>query len=168
RIVDATAGAVVNVRPSPDGRTLAYGLQTRGNDVVVWFVKDLETGRIVSGDGVPVRIETVYWNQDEKESTGFYYSSPPTPEEEQDGKLGRRIRFRSIVPEQAKDQRSDKVIFENPEWPHYADYGLYELEDGHRFVAYRVQGAAEIPLAAYLGDTGQPAAPPTPLSESSE
>jgi prolyl oligopeptidase len=59
-------------------------------------------------------------------------------------------------------------MFENPEWPNYADYGLYELEDGHRFVAYRVQGAAEIPLAAYLGDTGQPAAPPTRLYASSE
>src|SRR4030095_3476214 len=31
RIVDATAGPVVDFRPSPDGRKFAYGLQTRGN-----------------------------------------------------------------------------------------------------------------------------------------
>ena len=46
------------------------------------------------------------------------------------------------------------VIFENPEWPNYADYGLYEVEAGKKLVAYRVQGSAEIPLAAYVGKPG--------------
>jgi prolyl oligopeptidase len=157
-IVDGNAGAVVDFRLSPDSTKVAYGLKTKGGDVVRWSVKDLDTKELLGGTSVPVRLGTVYWD---RASTGFYYSSPPSREEGQTGKRGKRIRYRSIRRDVAQDQRSDPVIFENPEWPNYADYGLWELETGQK-LAYRVQGAAEIPLAAYLCEAMDDATPPLP------
>src|SRR4030095_2841350 len=146
----------IEFRLSADYTKVAYGLKTKGGDVVRWSVKDLDTKELLGGNSVPVRLGTVYWD---RESTGFYYSSPPLPEEEQTGKRGKRIRHRSILRGAAKDPWPDRVIFENPEWPNYADYGLWELQTGQK-LAYRVQGSAEIPLAAYLCDAADDATPP--------
>jgi prolyl oligopeptidase len=161
--VDSRQGDVVDFRLSPDSQKVAYGLQTGGSDAVRWLVRDVTTRAILSGEPVTVRLGTVYWD---RASNGFYYSSPPSAKEEETGTRGRRIRYRSIKPDVAKNPLSDPVIFENPEWPNYADYGLCELEGGGR-LAYRVQGSAEIPLAAYLCDAAGNATP-TCLYASSE
>src|SRR5262249_46000281 len=105
-------------RLSPNNLKVAYALKARGSDVASWFVKVVATKERVSGEPVLVRLESVYWDQN---STGFFYSSPASAREIEKGSQGRRIRYRSIRPGDAKDQRSDRVIFENPEWPNYAD-----------------------------------------------
>src|SRR4029453_6836290 len=166
-IVDDKDGAVVEFRLSPDYSKVAYGRKTKGGDVVLWSVKDLRPLELLGGDSVPGRLGTVYWD---RASTGFYYSSPPSPEEEQNGKRGKRIRHRRLLPAGAKQQQADRVVFENPEWPNYADYALWGMETGQK-LAYRVQGSAEIPLAAYLCDAAddtKPLPPPKCLYASSE
>jgi prolyl oligopeptidase PreP (S9A serine peptidase family) len=103
----------------------------------------------------------VYWD---KKSSGFYYSGSPSLEEELAGARGKRLKYRSIL----RPRRPDFSVFENPEWPNYADYGLCEVEAGRTYLAYRVQGAAEIPLAAYFGQGRREHIDWTPLYVSSE
>jgi hypothetical protein len=162
--VDGGGADVVDYRLSPDNEKVAYGLGENGGDISHWAVKHLNTGELLSGESVAVQLGTVYWDCD---STGFYYSNATFREEERTGTRGRRLRFRSIVPGEAQDPRTDRMIFANPEWPNYADYGIWE--GGGRYLAYRVQGDAEIPLAAYLGQVAAESnAHPVPLYASHE
>src|SRR5262249_2269251 len=163
-LVDGRGSQVVEYRLSPDNGKVAYGLAVKGSELREWAVKDLTTGKILSGDDpVPIRLGVVYWNA---ESSGFYYASAVSRPGQPDVAPGRRLQFRSIVPGEPQDLETDRVMFVNPEWPNYADWGVWE-GDG-RFIAYRVQGDAEIPLAAYLGRTAKPDATPRRLFSSQE
>jgi prolyl oligopeptidase len=157
--------AVGDFSLSPDLTKVAYGLVAKGSDMSLWSVRELETWKDVGGEPVRVRMGTVYWDGS---STGIFYSSEPSAEEERRGLRGNRIKYHAIVQGAGNQASGDPVIFENPESPNYADYGLWEVAANHQYLAYRVQGAAEIPLASYFGERVGGSINWTPLRVSQE
>lgn len=68
--------ALSGVKPSPDGRLLAYGVAVGGSDWQRWQVRDLATGRDLEDKIEWVKFSRAVWTPDGK---GFFYARYDAP-----------------------------------------------------------------------------------------
>ncbi|MGZ8397849.1 MAG: prolyl oligopeptidase family serine peptidase, partial [Gemmatimonadales bacterium] len=101
--------------PSEDGRLLAYGLSENGNEESVLHLLEVGTGRDLP-DRIPrMRAASVAWLPD---STGFYYTRYPAPEEVPEGEeqYHRALYFHRL----GADLATDPLVFKpaaKEHWP---------------------------------------------------
>ena len=101
--------------PSEDGRLLAYGLSEDGNEESVLHLLEVGMGRDLP-DRIPrMRAASVAWLPD---STGFYYTRYPAPEEVPEGEeqYHRALYFHRL----GADPATDPLVFKPAEkeyWP---------------------------------------------------
>ena len=139
---------VGDFRVSPDGKKVAYAWVKDGSDVQMWSVLDVDSGQDISGPPMRVRLENLSWDL---KSAGVFYSRWPDAEAEyQAVKAGARRDVQVWYRPLNSDGSRDEMIFKNPERIQSSNYAMAELVAGTKYLAYRVQGSAEIPLMAYV------------------
>lgn len=106
---------------SEDGKYLAYGVSRGGSDWNEFYVKDIESGKVLDDHIQWVKFSGISWYKD-----GFFYSSYPVPNDEDVLKgvnENNKIYYHKLGDKQSKD----KLIYEdtkNPQWGFHA--GLTE------------------------------------------
>jgi prolyl oligopeptidase len=96
---------VNNFEVSPDGKSLAYGVQRNGTDWVEWKVRDLTSGKDLPGRVTATKFGDLQWNSDSK---GIFYSKFDRPEGQEfvtqrDENLGQY--FHKVGTSESKDQK---------------------------------------------------------------
>ncbi|MES2695673.1 MAG: S9 family peptidase, partial [Verrucomicrobiota bacterium] len=148
--------ALTTVRPSRDGKLLAYGTAAAGSDWNEFRVRNVDTGKD-SDDVVKwVKFSGLSWTKDGK---GFFYSRYPTPEVDAGtgktfGKLEKqRMYYHKLGTPQSEDRMIHEVAAE-PKW--FVRGGV--TEDG-RYVAITInRGSSSESLLSYI-DLGDAMAP---------
>ncbi len=107
---------------SKDGKYLGYMVSRGGSDWQEIFVKNIETGKLTKDHIEFVKFSGISWYKD-----GFFYSRYPKPEKNQ--ALSEANKFQKVYYHKlGTDQKSDILIYENPENPSYM-YGVSLSED---------------------------------------
>jgi prolyl oligopeptidase len=155
--------ALTGLKPSPDGRLLAYGVAVGGSDWQRWQVRDLASGQDLADRIDWVKFSSATWTPDGK---GFFYSryAAPKPGEALTGaNYFQKLYYHRLGTEQAQDQ----LVFENPAEKQWG-FGSTVSDDGRQLIidvwtgSGRKNGLMLLALkdGAYAGGT------PTPLTMS--
>ncbi|MCR6656659.1 MAG: prolyl oligopeptidase family serine peptidase [Opitutus sp.] len=131
---------------SPDGRWLAYALQTAGSDWQDVLVRDIATGQDTDDVVRWVKFSNLRWTKD---SRGFFYGRYPELKKGDKlfGKLvNRQIYYHRI----GTPQSEDTLVYELPEHPEW--HIGFELSDDGRFVVFDVERNGETQNALYVLD----------------
>jgi prolyl oligopeptidase len=102
--------ALTGVKPSPDGRLLAYGVAVGGSDWQRWQVRELATGRDLADKIEWVKFSSAAWTPDGK---GFFYSryDAPAPGAALTGaNYFQKLYYHRI----GTPQSADTLVMENP------------------------------------------------------
>ncbi len=119
--------ALVDFRPSRDGRYAVYGVREAGSDWRVWHVLDLETRKVLPDELKWIKSCCAAWTEDGR---GFFYARLPEPKagtEFQRIDRDSKVYYHRI----GTPQSDDALVFEepgNPEWesqPELTDDGRY-------------------------------------------
>ena len=151
--------ALTGLKPSPDGRLLAYGVAVGGSDWQRWQLRDLASGR-----DLPDRIDWVKFSKAEwtPDSKGFFYAryDAPKPGEALTGaNYFQKLYYHRLGTEQS----ADLLVLENREEKQWG-FGA-EVSDDGRFAIINVwkgsgrrNGLMLLPLqdGGYAGGTPRP------------
>ncbi len=132
------ADALAEWSPSPDGKTIAYAVQTGGSDWRVIKTLDVDTGKENADLLDWVKFTDIAWNAD---SSGFYYSRhPETPE----GKSLTAAVFDHSVwfHRLGTPQSADRLVLATPENRGYYN-GTQSEADGHWLVLRSSTGSED-------------------------
>lgn len=112
---DATA-ALDWYHPSPDGRLVAFGLSTGGDEQSTLRLLEVERGELLPDEIPHARAASVAWLPDGSAFAYARYPDPATVDEGDEG-YGRHLRWHEV----GTDPALDPVVFEAPEdrtaWP---------------------------------------------------
>jgi prolyl oligopeptidase len=138
--------------PSPDGKTVAYGLSEGGSDWVTYSVRDLATGKNTADDVRWSKFSTLSWTLDGK---GFFYSRYPAPAkgEELKAKLEHHALYYHRL---GTPQSQDLKLYARPDQPSWFVWGGVEETGRYLFVSTS-QGTDKNEL--YVADLGDPKQP---------
>lgn len=105
--------SLTNFSPSDDGKYLGYGISKGGSDWNEFFVKNIETGELLSDHIEWVKFSGIQWYKD-----GFFYSRYPAPKE---GDMLKGVNENSKIyyHKIGTTQTDDKLVYEdteNPSW----------------------------------------------------
>ncbi|MCC7405185.1 MAG: S9 family peptidase [Bdellovibrionales bacterium] len=134
---------VAEYKVSPDSSKVLYSYVKNGSDVNTWSVVDLASRKVVAGPLV-VRLNDTGWASD---SQAIYFTDWDNAED-----LAKNIRrTRNFRVDLSTGQQ--ELIFQPPQKDSREFYNIDDLEyQGQRyFIAHRIQGVAEVPVAVYLG-----------------
>lgn len=122
--------------PSPDGRYLAYAVSEGGSDWREWKVRDVMTGKDLDDHLEWTKFTGASWHPD---SSGFYYTGYPTPEDDALGDLNENatIYFHKL----GTPQSDDPVVFARPDQPRWG-FGAGVTEDGRWLLVFGSEGTA--------------------------
>ncbi|MEN8375170.1 MAG: prolyl oligopeptidase family serine peptidase [Gemmatimonadota bacterium] len=146
----ALAGSFV----SPDGRYLAYSLNTSGSDWREFKLRDIETGEDLPDHLEWAKFTGASWTKD---SQGFFYARYPAAEEGSDrlteANSNQMIYYHRVGTPQAEDVlvHADRS---NPQWL----FGAGTTEDG-RFLILTVREGSSSSNRLWIRDLGDPMAP---------
>lgn len=127
--------ALTGVRPSRDGKLLAYGTARAGSDWQQWTIMDVETGEALSDLIEWVKFSGVSWMKD---GSGFFYSRYDAPEaggELTDANYYHKLYFHRLGTPQTQDQ----LIYERPDQKEWNFNGAV-TDDGQYLVIIASQG----------------------------
>jgi prolyl oligopeptidase len=130
--------ALATYEVSPNGRYLAYGISRSGSDWREFRVRDLHTGRDLRDELKWIKFSGMTWTST---SNGFYYARYPEPSS--GNKLeAQNQRMQVYYHRVGSSQRSDQLIYEDPEHP---DWGFYPqmTKDGEYLTLTVTQGTDE-------------------------
>ncbi|PLX01122.1 MAG: S9 family peptidase, partial [Marinilabiliales bacterium] len=114
---------------STDGKKMAYSIARGGSDWNEIFVKDVETGELLSDHIEWVKFSSIAWFKD-----GFFYSRYDKPVEGKE--LSNKNEYHKIYYHVIGDSQSeDKLVFENPDVPLRTYYSMV-TEDEKYLVIY--------------------------------
>ena len=145
--------ALIDFRPSPDGRYLAYALSAGGSDWETLRVLDVATGRTLPDTVHWVKFSNIAWAHDD---SGFFYSRFPTPPKSNQidhPVVDQQLRFHAL----GQPQSADRLIYRRPDLPQWVMRARVS-EDGRYLFVSLANGTAprnEI----YYADLGDPARP---------
>jgi prolyl oligopeptidase len=106
--------ALTNFSVSDDGKYVTYGISKGGSDWNEFFVKEVESGKLLNDHLKWIKFSTVSWAED-----GFYYNRFDEPDEADQLKgvnTGSRICFHKL----GTSQEEDKVIYNDPSNPGFS------------------------------------------------
>jgi len=114
---------------SEDGRYLAYGRNEAGSDWSTIYILEIDTGRELSESLQWTRWGNIVWNA---ESTGFFYTRYPEPEE------GQQFQSRTTDPmiyfhALGSDQTEDPLVYQRPDQPEWS-FWIDRSEDNQYLV----------------------------------
>ncbi len=115
--------------PSKDGRYLAYGVADGGSDWRTWYVKEIESGRLLEDKIEWVKFSSVSWTPD---SRGFFYSRYDAPEKGaafQKLNLNQKVFYHRI----GTHQDQDVLVYQRPDHPDWG-FSCEVTEDGRYLV----------------------------------
>lgn len=124
--------ALAQVKVSPNGRYVAYGIQDGGSDWRTWRIKDLKTGTTLDDTLKWLKFSDVSWSKDNQ---GFFYSRFPAPAAGQ--------KFQSLNKNHSvyyhklgTTQQQDRLVYQRPDHP---DWGFAaEVSDDGRYLLITV------------------------------
>ncbi|MES1242099.1 MAG: prolyl oligopeptidase family serine peptidase [Acidobacteriota bacterium] len=107
--------ALVDFRPSLDGRLAVYGVREAGSDWRTWHVLDLETRKLLPDELRWIKTCCAAWTNDGR---GFFYNHLPEPKagtEFQRVDLDSRVYYHRLGTPQA----DDALVYDDPEHPEW-------------------------------------------------
>jgi prolyl oligopeptidase len=153
--------ALTQIKPSEDGRYLAYGVAEAGSDWVTWHVMEVESGNVLSDELRWIKFNSPAWTKDSK---GFFYSRFPKPEGSALQSLNKnhKVYYHRV----ATPQSSDTLVYERREQPDWG-FGPTVTEDGRYLVLTVSKGTAER-YQILVRDLSDPYAAPVTLIDKFE
>lgn len=135
--------ALASWSPSPDGKYLAYAMQSGGSDWMEWKVRDVETGKDLTDHVKWSKFSGASWAAD---SGGFFYSryDEPKPGEELSGvNFYQKLYYHKLGAPQAEDV----LVYERPDQKEWGFAGI-ATEDG-RYLVIQVWRGTERKSAVF-------------------
>jgi len=151
--------ALTGLKPSPDGRLLAYGVAMGGSDWQRWQVRDLASGKDLADKIEWVKFSKAEWTPDGK---GFFYSRYDAPKAGE-ALTGTNYFQKLYYHRLGTEQSADLLVLENKEEKQWG-FGA-EVSDDGRYVLINVwkgsgrkNGLLLLPLkdGGYAGGTPRP------------
>ncbi len=103
--------SLTNFTVSNDGKYLGYGISRGGSDWREFFVKDIETGKLLDDHLQWIKFSGIAWYKD-----GFFYNRYPTPEKGDELK-GQNTNSQIFYHKVGTPQSEDVLIYEDPQNP---------------------------------------------------
>ncbi len=109
--------SLTNFSVSNDGKYLGYGISRGGSDWQEFYVKEIETGKVLKDHLQWIKFSGIAWYKD-----GFFYNRYPTPakgDELKGENKNSKIYYHKI----GTSQKDDVMVYEdtaNPEWSFHA------------------------------------------------
>ncbi len=159
--------ALLNYKPSPDGKLLCYGLSQGGADWEELHIRDLSTAKDLMDIVRWVKFSSISWTND---SRGFFYSQFPEPKQGEvltTEAVGHRLCYHRL----GTPQSEDKLVYDLKEYPGwYVDADV--TEDG-KYVFILTNKGTESRNRLYYIDLRDPKHPDldrpvTPLFETDD
>jgi prolyl oligopeptidase len=152
------ADAMADWKLSPDGRHLAYAVQTGGSDWVEYRVVEVATGKVL-----PDRVRGVNFNFDFSRllwrggNSGFFYSRFPDPPAAAPGAppaiTHQKVWFHRL----GTDQSQDVLVYERPDQPRWFVWG--ESSDDGRYLLLYVEQSEDEEKQVLVKDLRHPDRP---------
>jgi prolyl oligopeptidase len=146
--------AMVDWRTSPDGRHLAYAVQSGGTDWVEYRVLDIATGT-----ALPDRVGRINFNFDFSRifwrggNAGFFYSRFPDPPASSGPAAPPEVANQKIYYHRlGTPQSQDVLIYERPDHPHWFVWG--EVTDDGRYLLIYLERNEDTEKEIYVKDLG--------------
>jgi prolyl oligopeptidase len=139
--------------PSPDGRSLAFGLSQGGSDWRTVYVRSMANNKQLADTVKWVKFSGVMWTKD---GNGFFYSRFPTPapgKELQNAVRDQKLYYHKL----GTPQSADRLIYQRPDHPEWFVFG--GLSDDGRFVYITVVNGTDPHSRLYAVDLGDPMHP---------
>ena len=150
--------ALVDWKLSPDGRTLAYAVQSEGTDWVEYRVLDVATGEVrpdrVRGVNFNFDFSRIFWRGG---NSGFFYSRFPDPPASTPGAPPAITHQKLYFHRLGTDQRDDVLVFERPDQPRWFVWG--EATDDGRYLLIYLERTEDQEKQVYVRDLGHPDRP---------
>ncbi|MGD9992026.1 MAG: prolyl oligopeptidase family protein [Salinivirgaceae bacterium] len=105
--------SLTNFTPSEDGKYLAYGISRGGSDWREFYVKEIESGKLLDDHINWAKFSGISWLND-----GFFYSRYPEPKEG-DKLKGVNEHSKVYYHKVGTPQSEDKLVYEDPEHPQW-------------------------------------------------
>ena len=139
--------------PSPDGKSLAFGLSVGGSDWEELHVRDLATGRDLADTVHWVKYSGIAWTRD---GEGFFYTRFPAPPRDQvltAAAVNGKIYYHAIGTPDAQD----RMIYERPDRPDW--YENASVTDDGRYLFIALNHGTNPENLLYYADLGDPMHP---------
>ncbi len=148
--------ALTSVRPSPDGRWVAYGTAAAGSDWNEFRVRSVDTGQDTTDVVRWVKFSGLSWTKDNR---GFFYSRYPEPVATAGAAktFGALTNHRLYYHRLGTPQSEDRLVYEVPQEPKWF-VGGGATEDG-RFAVISLSRGAAAENIVFVVDLGDPLAP---------
>lgn len=158
---DGTA-ALGAVRPSPDGRYVAFGRQEAGSDWSSVRILEVATGQELSEELKWIKFSSPEWTPDGK---GFFYSRFPAPDDGQafqNLNLNNQVYYHRI----GSAQSDDVLVYQRPDHP---DWGFSSsvTEDG-RYLIITIHVGTDDRYQVHYKDLTEPFGTVLPIIENFE
>jgi len=105
--------SLTNFKVSNDGKYLGYGISRGGSDWREFYIKDIESGKVLDDHLQWIKFSGIAWYKD-----GFFYNRYPTPEKGDELK-GENKNSQLYYHKVGTPQAEDKLIYDdkaNPDW----------------------------------------------------
>jgi prolyl oligopeptidase len=150
--------AMVDWKLSPDGRHLAYAVQSGGTDWVEYRVLVVATGEVlrdrVRGVNFNFDFSRIFWRGG---NGGFFYSRFPDPPTSAPGSPPAITHQKVYWHRLGTDQKDDVLVYERPDQPKWFVWG--EATDDGRTLLLYVEQAEDSAKQVYVRDLGDAARP---------
>lgn len=148
--------AVSDWVPSPDGKLLAWAVQSGGSDWKQWRIRNIETGEDLPDVIDWSKFSGASWAAD---SSGFYFSAYDAPEGDKLKAVNenQRLMFHRV----GTPQSADVLVYARPDQPRWGFSGRVS-EDG-RWLIISVSLGTDRRNQLHLKDLSQPDSPVRPL-----
>jgi prolyl oligopeptidase len=139
---------------SPDGRHLAYALNTSGSDWREFRIRDIASGEDLDDHVEWAKFTGASWTED---SRGFLYARYPAPEEGTDRLTEANSDQMIYYHRTGTPQAEDVLVHADPEHPRWL-FGADITEDG-RFLLLSVRDGSSSQNRLWVSDLGDPLKP---------
>ena len=145
--------ALVDWKLSPDGRHLAFAVQSGGSDWVEYRVLDVATGEVL-----PDRVRGVNFNFDFSRifwrggGSGFFYSRFPDPPAATPGAPPAITHQKVYFHRLGTGQQDDVLVYQRPDQPRWFVWG--ETTDDGRYLLIYVEQTEDSAKQIYVRDLG--------------
>jgi prolyl oligopeptidase len=145
--------AMADWKLSPDGRHVAYAVQSGGTDWVEYRVLEVATGKVlddrVRGVNFNFDFSRIFWRGG---NGGFFYSRFPDPPASAPGAPPAITHQKVYYHRLGTDQKSDVLVYERPDQPGWFVWG--EATDDARYLLVYVEQTEDSAKQVFVRDLG--------------